>query len=192
MITYGKVLRFAWAIFGIVLILGLITIAMLTLGAADPPKAGALQWHIGNLLHTVPPHEFFVFPQQIQLPAPPYTLEVAGTFDVESDPMAVWGISLLDSSTELLGVYLNGFQFYSVPPTQPDFTPFIHIRKNGAVNKLTLNIDINHHATLRINDEIAWQGMLLEASTARISFNGGINQPGTLTINSVSLYYPTN
>lgn len=191
MITYDKALRAAWLILIAALVGSVITVIVLAVGVADPPRAGSLQWHTDNLVHTAAQLENFVFPQQINLPIPPYTLEVSGTFNVDSDSLAIWGISLLHDSTEIFGVYLNGYQFYRVPPTQPDFTPFIHIRKNGTANKLTLNVDTDNHATLRINDEVAWQGTISRVSSARIAFIGGADHPSTLTIESISLFYPT-
>src|SRR5687767_6355855 len=116
MITHKIALRAAWTAFVTVLIIGLMTVIALLFGAADPPRAGSLQLHTENLVYTVRQHEQHIFLQQIDLPKPPYTLEISGIFTVDSDPMSIWSISFRDDSNEILGVYLNGYQFYSVQP----------------------------------------------------------------------------
>lgn len=57
-------------------------------------------------------------------------------------------------------ILLNGYGFFSVLPFQPDFTPFIHIRTNGESNKITLDVGKSGDTVLRINDEIAWKGLI--------------------------------
>ena len=84
------------------------------------------------------------------------------------------------------GIKVNGYGFLSIIPSQPDFTPFVHVHPPGESNKLTLNVEADSHATLRINDEIAWQGSVSELRKAQIQASGG---RGTiLTVQRMALY----
>jgi len=81
---------------------------------------------------------------------------------------------------------LNGYGFFAIPPLQPDFTPFIHIRTHGESNKLTLNVGNDGQSVLRINDEIAWKGIIPPAHTAVI------RHFAQFTLEQVTLYAPVS
>ena len=84
-------------------------------------------------------------------------------------------------------VLLNGYGFFAVPPIQPDFTPFIHIRTREESNKLTLNVGNGGQGVLRINDEIAWEGIVPSAYSAII----WRSDTAQFTLERVALYAPS-
>src|SRR5438067_7197082 len=118
------------------LILGLAGVIVLANGAADPPRAGPLAWENGLLPEiSIPARSAFMLDNPVQLPAPPFTLEVTAQLAAKSDPAASWGLQF-DSSP--FGIILNGYRFMAVLPG--DLTPFIHVRGTGEANKLTVDV----------------------------------------------------
>ncbi len=175
--------RLAWGGLYAMLVAGLATLVVLAGGAADPARAGPLvfQSESANI---------------ILLPTGPYTLEVTGRFTQTTDPAAVWGVELTDSNVIPLSnsspvsvplrILINGYSFFALPPLQPDFTPFIHIRIHGESNKLTLNVGNGGAGVLRINDEIAWKGIVPPAHSAAIWHSAGTQ----FTLDGIALYVP--
>src|SRR5258707_8506027 len=96
------------------LILGLAGVIVLENGAADPQRAGLLAWENGPLPEiSIPARSAFTLDNSVQLPAPPFTLEVTAQLAANSDPAASWGLQF-DSSP--LGIILNGYRFMAVLP----------------------------------------------------------------------------
>jgi len=168
------------------LIIGLAAIIALAGGAADPQRAGPLAWEKGPRPEiAIPPRTTFMLDNPIQLPAPPFTLEVTAQLAASSDPAASWGLQF-DSST--FGIILNGYRFMAVLPG--DLTPFIHVRGTGEANKLTVDVDNQNQATLRVNDEIAWHGIIPPLRTVKITVHGGANGPAQFIVQHVALFIP--
>jgi hypothetical protein len=134
-------------------------------------------------------------------------VEVTGRLAATSDPDIVWGIEfkkllLKDKSSNAsspsllaergvggevnvpLRILLNGYGFFAVIPPQPDFTPFIHIRTHGESNKLTLNVGNDGKSELRINDEIAWKGVILPPRSSAVHL---INADG-FALENISIF----
>ncbi len=175
--------RLAWGGLYAVLVAGLATLVVLAGGAADPSRAGPLVYQSESA-------------SIIPLPTGPYTLEVTGRFTQTTDPAAVWGVELTDSNVTPLSnsspvsvplrILINGYGFFALPPLQPDFTPFIHIRTHGESNKLSLNVGNGGEDVLRINDEIAWKGNMPPARSAAIWRSAGTQ----FTLDRIALYAP--
>ena len=100
--------------------------------------------------------------------------EVEGQFAADSDPNALWEIigETPGKPSPQFAIVLRDHRFFAVLPMQPDSVPFIHIRRAGEVNKLSLDVAADQQATLRINDEIAWRGVVPAATTATIHAAG--------------------
>jgi hypothetical protein len=130
----------------------------LALGAADPPRAGAL-WARYDLLDAPPDSEIVV-------PPAPYTLEVSGRCREGAAAEATWGVALHaltdadPSARATVQLHLDSVGFYAMPPLVNDTTYFIHLRHGGQPNTLTLHLEADDHATLHLNHEIAWQGAM--------------------------------
>jgi hypothetical protein len=186
--------RGAWAVLLGVIGVGLVTAVLLSGGAADPPRAGRLIWQAGPLPDAVTSvYHSTTIGSPVDLPARPYTLEVTGQLAAGSDPAASWGIACdtAESAGPPFSIVLDGQGFFSFPPFQPDSVPFIHIRPAGESNKLALNVEASGQATLRINDEIAWRGVIPDARRAQIVLVGGRATSSRLAVQRVALYAPT-
>ncbi len=191
--------RWLWRVVRVALLavmaVGVAGVIVLGAGAADPSRAGPLLYEDAtpHTLTTSPNSNPVIDPDFFAFPKGAFTLEVSARFSVESDPTTAWGIVLgppqtSNSSTPFYSARLNGFRQFAVWPTQPDFTPFIHIRANGQTNKLTLDVRSDGSATLRINDEVAWTGRLPVAGTAMIELFGGQDSAAALTVERIAVY----
>lgn len=173
---------------------GLLLAVLLRNGAADPPRAGPLVWQRGPLptLH-VSPNYTTVETDTIPLFRVPYTLEIAGRFSADTDPAAAWGITFDQSSDQSdappFEIAIIGQRFFAVLPASPDSLPFIHIRPLGAVNRLRLDVDSAGQGILRINDEVAWRGLVPAARSARITLRSR-KAPANLDVERVAVYAP--
>ncbi len=182
LLSVWRVTRLAFA--GLIGIGGVVVL-ILAVGAADPPRAGPLLLQLGPLAPTdSQPGQSQVI-QAFDLPAAPYTLEVTVELAANSDPATVCSLVFPPSD---FGITLDGQGFYSVYPTLPDSMPFIHIRPVGSTNKLALNVEQNGQGTLRINDEIAWQGPVSTLSRAELRVTGGRTRTSRVLIPQISLY----
>ncbi len=155
-----KYWRLAATIFILTLLFLGILAALLTLGLADPPRAGHLiaeayapaSWallrqHGEMILHT-------------GLPARPegtFTLEL--TTANHGTQESAWGIWLETATGQLHFLVDNQGYFSVTEEAQPRWQPFMHLR-SGAENKLYLHYPQPEAAVLRLNDEIAWAGAL--------------------------------
>src|SRR5215475_1053035 len=97
-----------------VVILGAAGILALAAGAADPPRAGPLAWNDGPLPgFSIPARSKLTLNRVIDLPAPPFTLEITAQLASNSDSAAAWGLQF-DSAAS--GIILNGYRFMAVLP----------------------------------------------------------------------------
>src|SRR5579859_2268265 len=136
--------RWAWrtaqiALLGLI-VLGVLAVIILASGAANPHLAGPLVSDSGPRPEiTVPVRSNIMLDKPIQLPAPPFTLDVTGQFSADSDPSAQWGLRVEPAATwNGSGIFVDGYRFLSILPA--DFSPFIHARAVGQSNKLTLDV----------------------------------------------------
>jgi hypothetical protein len=146
--------RLTLATFVFLIIGGLAFIILLSLGIADPPRAGSLQWsaktaddwslwqETGDFRNSHAP---------TALPRLPFTLELTASNEGALD--SGWGIWI--GSWSIL-ISREGYLSIS-DDEKPHWSEFLHIRRDGD-NKLYLDMRENGDTTLRINDEIAWTG----------------------------------
>ncbi len=162
------------------------------MGAADPPRAGSLIWHApANMLWTLNSGDTQSTAISVQLPTPPFTLEVVAHFSINSPHNAGWSVQLQtdeDQPLHKMTIYNNcTFALWG-----KGRTPFIHLQPGGLSNRLTLNVLADQSATLRLNDEIAWQGMLNMVTQQSIgwliSASAGNNGVAALTWEQMALY----
>lgn len=171
-----------------VIFLGVAGVLALIAGAADPQRAGPLVQELGPLPEiAVSARSDFALNNPIELPAPPFTLEITARLAAKSDPAAAWGLQF-DSATT--GIMLNGYRFMAVLPG--DLMPFIHVRGLGESNKITLDVDSQNQASFRINDELAWRGIMPVLHSAKIAVHGGAESNAWLTVLQIALYTPQN
>jgi len=141
---------------------GAILVIVLALGIADPLRAGLLVWQAGSaeewpLVRRVSAFDLYQSP--IPLPSKPFTIELIADNRGAAD--SAWGV-WLDSSDGIHTVLVSNEGYFSVSSdARPHWTAFLHIQSD--TNKLYVNIGDSSTATLRINDEIAWTGILAPA-----------------------------
>jgi hypothetical protein len=183
--------RMTWIALLLMVVGGMVTIIVLSAGAANPPKAGPLAFEEdGTTKVLAVPGQMVPVGIIIPVPSQPYTLEVTSQFTADTDPTGAWGIVFereMPQPDPFL-VMLNGYQFLKVAPSKPDFTPFIHVRANGQPNMLDITTRPDGTATLRVNDEIAWTGAAPAASRAQIYLMGGSYTSAQLTVQRVAFY----
>ncbi len=178
--------RLIRAAFISVVMLGVVGMLVLSNGAADPQRAGPIAWDNGPLPEiAIPVRSTFTLDHPIDLPAPPFTLEITAQLATNSDPAASWG---LEFDSPSFGIMLNGYRFMALLPG--DLMPFIHVRGLGEANKITFDADNQNQATWRINDEIAWRGISPALHVARIVVRGGADSTARLTVQRIALFIP--
>lgn len=170
---------------------GLITVLVLLSGAADPPHAGPLSNQIVLPEVTIPAGQTLLLDKEIDLPDPPFTLEVVAQFTATSDPLAAWGIQITTANPTLshLELWVDADGYFSMAPLVLDVTAFIHIGSVGKVNLVYLDVTRGGSAMLRFNDESAWQGQLPALRSIRIMATSGPgNQLAHLVIQRISIF----
>lgn len=186
--TVRRIWHVARLLFAGVIVGGVVAVALLSAGMADPPRVGPLAWDNSSSISVdlAPHYTIAQVGNPVALP-PIYTLEISAT--LSGDPSASWRVNFLDSAERVLfAVTVDGQQFYTVPPFAPDSIPFIHLRSDS--NTLSWTTEANGRAILHINEEIAWHGFAPSAVTAQISAVGGRTQLAHLVINQIALYAP--
>jgi hypothetical protein len=201
-----------WSGLFAVIALGIITVIALAGGTADPPRAGPLIYRsdkADNIPLPSSPYTLEVIGHLSTTsdPGAAWGIEITGvvakgaSINIGSPSLLAERGSPLGSLDGLLAqplfdpkgrgevnislrILLNGYGFFAVLPSQPDFTPFIHIHIHGESNKLTLNVGKDGQSVLRINDEIAWKGIIPHArsSAARLII------PAGFTLEHVAVY----
>ncbi len=151
------------AVISIVALLCLAAVLLVTalmLGAANPPQARTL------ILDVTPSTELPCAPLTSNscvvslgnLPAPPFTIEAAARNDGVST--SGWGLWLgqREAPTDASLFLIDNDGYIVTNSTSDDWRQFIHARPRE--NVLTLHVTESATATLRINEEVAWQGTL--------------------------------
>jgi hypothetical protein len=137
---------------------GVILMLLLAGGLADPPRVGSLRWQVdapGNWPITAINAEIRY--QQAPVPLPDsFTLELSAQNSGLDD--SAWGI-WLDQAHQSFIILVDNQGYYAITADQPDWAQFRHIRRD-AINSLYLHVQSDGTATLRINNEIAWEGPL--------------------------------
>ena len=135
-------------------------VILLALGLADPPRAGSLVWRSDSDQDWQPYREIdeaALYNAPIRLPEAPFTLELQASNQGASD--SAWGIWIRTTDgIRIIVVSREGYLSIS-SDERPHWAGFIHI--GSETNKLYLNVESDHYATLRINDEIGWTGRLV-------------------------------
>jgi hypothetical protein len=173
--------RVAWLSLATVLAISIGGALLLGLGAADPPRAGSLQWQltnqsVWNLTPGVEQSQVTGDSGNFVVPAPPFTLEVTARLSTTSDLGAQWVVVLqplpptATAAPEVITV--DGGGNYRETSSDQRIT-FPHLRSVGQTNLLRVDVDANGVETIRFNDEIAWRGSYRPGlSTARLSLLG--------------------
>ena len=135
-----------------ILLAGTAITAMLTLGLADPARAGAKKWTVSSPNDW--PHqsltanlEFYQSPNDLPLD---FTLELVARNDGPAS--SAWGIQLMNVNPPMT-ILIDNQGYFSVSQMQPEWVEFPHLQPNQA-NKLYLHVAENGQAIIRINDEI--------------------------------------
>lgn len=151
-----RILRVAWVALLMALSGGALLALALAAGAADPPLAGPRTLVTARFERG-----------EYELPAPPYTLEVEGIFPAAAPLEAHLRLDFFNPGEppqHSLIVYSDGY--FALLPYVPDPVSFIHVRRER--NRVYLYVEPDGAATLRLNQEIAWQGKLAPARRVRI------------------------
>lgn len=178
--------RLTLALLVITLAGGLLLLILLALGLADPPYAGAMQWQ------TTAPEDWpaYSITQQQTCLAAPVTLPRYFTLELAAEnagaPGSAWGVQLQHEDTAMTFL-IDHEGYFSAASAQPQWAEFLHIRPGGH-NRLYLHSAPNGGLTVRINDEIAWQGAL-PAQMENLRWCVVYHQQPRLAWEQISLYY---
>lgn len=157
---------FMWLMTIFVMLGGVILISLLSLGIANPPRAGSLYWRaesVDDWQLWQEAGDFELLSAPTSIPMTPFTLEL--TADNSGTADSAWGIAL-QTSNELWTLLVSREGYFSISTDdRAHWAEFLHIRRTGS-NKLYINVDEHGAATVRINDEIAWKGALSMAENA--------------------------
>jgi hypothetical protein len=148
---------------------GLILIILLALGLADPPRIGLLRWQ-ASVPDNWPSKNLT---QDMSLKLAPTDLPTAFTLELsarnQGQPTSAWGIQLI-GQRDVLTILLNNQGYLSVSAEpQPHWQEFLHLRPD-TVNTLYLHVETGYKGTLRINEEIAWEGPVAASTWGVISY----------------------
>jgi hypothetical protein len=141
---------------------GVVVVILLSLGLADPPRAGngellwqttsASDWQLGEGWG-----DFQLYYAPLPLSAVPFTLELTANNNGSAD--SAWGLSIETLEGQWTAVISNEGYLSVTTDSQPRWVEFLHIRPFNE-NKVYLHVETGGAATLRINDEIAWESHL--------------------------------
>jgi hypothetical protein len=141
---------------------GVVFVILLSLGLTDPPRAGngellwqttsAQDWQVGERWS-----EFQLYNAPLPLSAVPVTLEL--TASNNGTAASAWGISIETLEGQWTAIISNEGYLSVTTSSEPRWVEFLHIRPFNE-NKVYLHVETGGAATLRINDEIAWESHL--------------------------------
>lgn len=187
-------------IFWLLLLGGLIAAVAL----AVMPASANVRSYDGSLSAQYPislqPAESAIFAVQTaadlsDLLIPPYTMIARAGFSKDSDTQVGWGLALCPSDNAdcendqvVLSIFSDGFFRFS--PVSADTTWFVHIRPNGQENEAQIEVDVDGKATLRINNEIAWQGELGKMRRLSLLAYNGASTSSKLTVVFIQIRKP--
>lgn len=150
--------RFKWRVVMAALMLtivgGVVVTILLLQGLGDPTYAPQLVIDLTSdeELEVVSPPNYLRV-SSLSAEESPITIEVMGSFSAQPDTS--WGI-WVQSSSALYSFQIRDDGYFSAIPS--GWQEFIHIQP--VENKLYLHVESDGNATFRINDEIAWIGVL--------------------------------
>jgi hypothetical protein len=191
--------RFAWLSLATVLAISIGGALLLGLGAADPPRAGPLQWQITNqsvwkLAPGVEQNQVTGAMANFVVPEPPFTLEVTARLSTTSDLGAQWAVVLQPfpptATTAPEVITVDGGGNYRETGSDQRIS-FPHLRSVGQTNMLRVDVDANGGEIIRFNDEIAWRGSYppgMSAARLRLLGFGGWQLDSRLIWERIALY----
>jgi len=150
-----------------ILVGGVILAALLALGLADPPRAGALQWQAASpedWLQEKMTADLYLLRAPQALPRT-FTLELSARND--GPPGSAWGIRL-SSEERTTTILIDNQGYISIDQIDPKWEEFLHARPRAS-NSLSFHMTQNGTATVRINDEIARNGIVFRTPVDRWS-----------------------
>lgn len=128
------------------LISGVALALLLAFGMNNPPLAGDLRVTTGKL-------------ESMLIPTNSYTVVIAAKLPPEAPFSARWGILLLDAQQQpIFRVEVTADGYFRYLPGGDDLRAFPHLKADYA--ELSLHVERDGRATLRLNREIAWRGTL--------------------------------
>ncbi|MHB8629458.1 MAG: hypothetical protein ACYDBJ_23930 [Aggregatilineales bacterium] len=193
--------RFAWLSLTAALTLTIGGALLLGLGAADPSRAGPLQWQITDqstwqLAPGVDQNQVVGSNSNFIVPAPPFTLEVTARLSTASDLGTQWAVVLQPSPSAgnitPAVITIDGGGNYR-EGTSDQRLSFPHLHSVGEVNLLRLDVDASGIETIRFNDEFAWRGAYpphLQPTRLKLLGFGGWQADSRLTWERIALYAP--
>jgi hypothetical protein len=124
---------------------------LLSLGGADPPRAGTQRDSIPrSTLIEQPEHT-------LTLPALPFTVETSAIFPTG----AVWLFDLNASDQRIFRLEVYGDGTYTLrAPVEALRVGFPHLRGAGERMRIRVDMAANGETILRLNSEVAWRGVL--------------------------------
>ncbi|HVO43380.1 MAG TPA: hypothetical protein VMT34_12185 [Aggregatilineales bacterium] len=152
----------------------------LALGAATPPRGDRLYSMTVDHAYSLSPGQIVdLTAMPIPVPGAPFTLDITATFAAAGDPSAAWGIS--DSAFR---VWLYGNSYFSV--NDADRVEFIHL--HPTTNTLSVAAAADGTLTVRINEELAWQGPVDSNGPVKLRLRGGIHSGSEIRIEHIEIY----
>ena len=145
--------------FTAIIIGGVILVVLLAAGLADPPRAGPLRWQAESPQDWTAEHadpDLTLYAAPVDLP-PVFTLEL--TAANSGPPESAWGV-VFEGSGQRLTILIDNQGYVSVSSdNRPHWAEFLHSHPKQ-INKLYVNVASGGVATLRLNDEVAWEGVI--------------------------------
>jgi hypothetical protein len=151
----ARMWRAAWAVFGLVFAGGTLMALLLAAGLADVPYAGPLQWEMvaaeGGCLDIA----------QIELSALvlPVTVELTARVENDAAEVAAWGVHVGEGEAGHWEVVAPGYVRYG-----GQTHAFLHVVEGW--NTLRLDLAPDGAYTIRVNEERASEGRLVDAVTS--------------------------
>lgn len=134
-----------------VLLSGAILALLLSLGLADPPRAGTLQWQAKSIAEwpTRKMNDVMIYEAPVQFNRS-FTLEITAQNNGARD--SAWGFALPDAEAQII-MLVSHEGYYTFNPRYSPWQEFQHIMTDEA-NTINFHVTQDGHGTIRINDEI--------------------------------------
>jgi hypothetical protein len=150
--------RLALGVLGLTMSIGLLMVALLASGYANPIRGGDLILELEQpVLASAHISNGMEFSEVDALPPPPFTIEVSAAFTTNAE----WGIWLGSGASLPQWRFLIDRDGYIATgaSTDSEWQQFIHAQPD--TNLLYLHVSHENVATFRVNEEIAWIGLLI-------------------------------